>query len=214
MPLVAEVLRELDAAAVALEGAQRGSSNVVLQLLSRCMAVRRNADRTPEKRKKLKEALAERGLRARSSDRSEFTLIVKYAEQHCDISSALRSVYVAALEHAHAQKIEAEGIPEFIIAQGGLNKCAAAHRASRRGVTAAEPDDAVARARKAAQDKPSIRISAVPRNESADFLALLLQRDRKRAGHWKPVAHKPADERMIRALLPPGRKRQADARAG
>ena len=101
-PTVAESLRDLDAAAEVLEQAQVGDRNAALLFLARCMAVRRNADRHPTKQADLQKALAERDLRARSSDRSKFTLVVKYAEQRCSLSSALRSIYVAALEHAYA----------------------------------------------------------------------------------------------------------------
>lgn len=204
VPKIAESLSDLDAASEALEKAQRGSRQATLDFLERGMAVRRNADRSDEKRRILEKALAERGLRARASDRSEFTRIVKCAEQRCSLSSALRSIYVAALEHAYARDIEAEDVPEFIKGQGGLNKCAAAHRASRRGNGngGAARVDVMARAEAAAKDRPSLRMPAVPPDESADVVVLLLVRDRKQAGYWKPVAHKAADERMTRALLP------------
>ena len=205
VPKIAESLSDLDAAVDALEKAQRGSRQATLDFLKRCMAVRRNADRSDKKRRILEKALAERGLRARASDRSEFTRIVKGAEQRCSLSSALRSIYVAALEYAYAQDIEAEDIPEFIKGQGGLNKCAAAHRASKRGNGGAARVDAMARAKEVAKDRRSVRMPAVPPDENADVVVLLLVRDRKQTGYWKPVAHKPADERMTRALLPSGR---------
>jgi hypothetical protein len=101
-PTIAESLRDLDGAAEILEQAQVGDRNAALRFLAQCMAVRRNADRHPTKRAVLEKELAKRGLRARSSDRSEFTRIVKYAEQRCSLLSALRSIYVAALEHTYA----------------------------------------------------------------------------------------------------------------
>ena len=202
LPTIAFSLRDLDAAAEILEQAQLGDQNATLLFLARCMAVRRNADRHPTKEANLQKALAERGLRARSSDRSKFTLIVKYAERHCSLSSALRSIYVAALEHAYAHAVEAAAVPDFVTGQGGLKKCVAAYRASRRGDGGAPRDDAKARATRASKGRPSFRVAAIPKGETAPFVALLLKRDPKQDGHWTAVGHKPADERMIRALLP------------
>ena len=202
LPTIALSLRDLDAAAEVLEQAQLGDGNATLLFLARCMAVRRNADGHPTKEANLQKALAERGLRARSSDRSKFTLVVKYAEQRCSLSSALRSIYVAALEHAYAHGVEAAAVPEFVAGQGGLSKCAAAHRASRRGEGGAPRDDVTARAGELAKDMPAVRMPGVPPDVKADFLVLLLKRDLRQAGHWKPVSYKPADERMIRGLLP------------
>jgi hypothetical protein len=202
LPKIAESLRGLDAAAEALERAQLGDRKAALLFLAHCMAVRRNADQQPTKQANLQKALAERGLRAGSSDRSKFTLVVKYAEQHCSLSSALRSIYVAVLEHAYAHEVEAAAVPEFVTGRGGLNKCAAAYRASRRGDGGAPRDDARARATQASKGKPSVRMAAIRRGETATFVALLLKRDPKREGYWMAVGHKPADEKMIRALLP------------
>lgn len=205
VPKIVESLSDLDAAARALEQVKRGSRQATLLFLACCMAVRRNADRNAKKRAILDKALAERGLRARSSDKSEFTRIVKYAERRCSLSSALRSIYVAALEHAYAHDVQAEDVPGFVKDRGGVKKCALAHRASRRGNGGAARDDVMARARKAAKDAPSVRVAAaVPPGETADMVVLLLARDQERPGHWKRVAHKPADERTVRALLPSG----------
>jgi len=199
---IALSLRDLDAAAEILEQAQVGDRNAALLFLAQCMAVRRNADRDPTRQANLQKALAERGLRARSSDRSKFTLVVKYAEQRCSLSSALRSIYVAALEHAYAHEVEAAAVPDFVTGQGGLNKCVAAYRASRRGDGGAPGDAAKARATQASKGSPSFPVAAIPKGETAPFVALLLKRDPKQDGHWTAVGHKPADERMIRALLP------------
>ena len=199
---IAESLHDLDAAAEILEQAQLGDRNAALRFLAQCMAVRRNADRHPTEQADLQKALAERGLRARSSDRSKFTLVVKYAEQRCSLSSALRSIYVAALEHAYAHEVEAATVPDFVTGQGGLNKCVSAYRASRRGDGGAPGDDAEARATQASKGRPSFRVAAIPEGETAPFVALLLKRDPKQDGHWTAVGHKPADERMIRVLLP------------
>jgi hypothetical protein len=202
LPNMGDSLRGLDAAAEALGRAQLGDRKAALHFLAYCMAVRLLADRSGEKRRILEEALAKRRLRARSSDRSEFTRIVKYVEQRCSLSSALRSIYVAVLEHAYAHGIEAEAVPDFVDREGGLNKCAAAYRASRRDGGGAPRDDVMARAREEAKDVPSEPVHAVPPDEKADFVVLLLKRDRKRAGHWKALSYKPADEKTIRGLLP------------
>jgi hypothetical protein len=202
VPKIAETLSDLDAAAQALEQAERGSRQATLDFLGRCMAVRRNADRNQAKRAILEKELAKRGLRARSSDRSEFTRIVKYAEQRCSLSSARRSIYVAVLEHAYAHAVEAAAVPDFITSEGGVKECVAAYRASRRGNGGVVRGDAVAHAEEASKGKRSVRVTAIPRGETARFVALLLKRDPKRDGYWMAVGHKPAGERMIRALLP------------